>query len=72
MRPAVHEKYPPSRAFRLSPPRPAKLQEHAARTLCTLLSANKKLRRKAVQDGFLDKLQVGQRRGGIFTQKLVQ
>eukprot|EP00752_Nemacystus_decipiens_P001778 g1718.t2 len=33
------------------------LQEHAARTLCTLLGANKELRRKALRDGFLDKLQ---------------
>ena len=40
------------------PPMPIQLQEHAARTLCTLLSANKKIRRKALHDGFLDKLQV--------------
>ncbi|CBJ27259.1 flagellar associated protein [Ectocarpus siliculosus] len=33
------------------------LQEHAARTLCTLMSANENLRRKAFEDGFLDKLQ---------------
>eukprot|EP00903_Cladosiphon_okamuranus_P005365 g5358.t2 len=33
------------------------LQEHAARTLCTLLSANREIRQKALQDGFLDKLQ---------------
>ncbi|CAM9544373.1 unnamed protein product, partial [Ectocarpus sp. 12 AP-2014] len=33
------------------------LQEHAARTLCTLLSANENVRRKAFEDGFLDKLQ---------------
>ncbi|CAB1121297.1 unnamed protein product [Ectocarpus sp. CCAP 1310/34] len=32
-------------------------EEHAARTLCTLLSANENLRRKAFEDGFLDKLQ---------------
>lgn len=42
---------------------PIQLQEHAARTLCTLLGANKELREKALQDGFLDKLQVKGKEG---------
>ena len=43
----------------VSPPATVRmqLQEHAARTLCTLLGVNKELRQKALQDGFLDRLQ---------------
>ncbi|CAM9275025.1 unnamed protein product [Scytosiphon promiscuus] len=41
----------------LKRPNSMELQQHAARTLCTLLSANVSLRQRALQDGFLDKMQ---------------
>lgn len=40
--------------------RPVQLREHSARALCSMLSANQEARRKAFEDGFLDKLQVNQ------------
>lgn len=34
------------------------LQEHSARALCNMLASNECVRQKALEDGFLDKLQV--------------